>query len=165
MCLNRQRQDRKVFTELIRALGQKKTPSTLTAQLVIEIGKFFLGETYRAGTLERKGAEHLVVNLRKHDCFTFVENVVALAWFVTSRKESFDAFRRLLLKIRSRQGKVQGYPSRLHYFSDWIHDNQKKGLVRDVTADVGGRPLIKAITFMTTHPDIYPPLRNAVNLR
>jgi hypothetical protein len=60
---------------------------------------------------------------------------------------------------------LQGYPSRLHYFSDWIHDNQKKGIVRDVTAEIGGRPLRKALTFMTTNPDRYPPLKNAANLR
>ena len=47
---------------------------------MLEIGKFFLGTPYVAGTLETKGAEHLVVNLREYDCVTFVENVVALAW-------------------------------------------------------------------------------------
>jgi hypothetical protein len=60
---------------------------------------------------------------------------------------------------------LQGYSSRLHYFSDWIHDNQKKGVVRDVTAKIGGRPLRKAITFMTTHPDFYPSLKNTAKLR
>jgi hypothetical protein len=60
---------------------------------------------------------------------------------------------------------LQGYPSRLHYFSDWIHDNQKKGILRDVTAEIGGRPLRKAMTFMTTHPNLYPPLKNGANLR
>ena len=163
--MNRQRQDRKSFVELIRLLDQKKTLAPFPDQLVLEIGKFFMGTPYRAGTLEMKGAEHLVVNLREHDCFTFVENVVALAWLVKSRKESLGAFRRLLLKIRYRQGRLQGYSSRLHYFSDWIHDNQEKGIVRDITAEVGGRPLRKAITFMTTHPDLYPPLKNATNLR
>ena len=151
--------------ELIRFLDQKKTSAPFPDQLVLEIGKFFVGTPYRAGTLEMKGGERLVVNLREHDCFTFVENVVALAWLVKSRQKSFDVFRRVLLKIRYRQGRLQGYPSRLHYFSDWIHDNQKKGFVRDMTADVGGRPLIKAITFMTAHPGLYPPLKNATNLR
>ncbi len=60
---------------------------------------------------------------------------------------------------------MQGYSSRLHYFSDWIHDNQKKGIVRDVTAEIGGRPFRKTINFMTTHPDLYPPLKDAANLR
>ena len=156
--LNRQRQDQKIFAELIRFLDKKKNSTTFPGQLMLEIGKFFLGTPYRAGTLETKGAEHLVVNLREHDCFTFVENVVALAWLVKSREKSFDAFRRVLLKIRYRQGRLQGYSSRLHYFSDWIHDNQKKGIVRDVTAEIGGRPLRKADHL---HDDTSGPLSSA----
>ncbi len=160
-----QGQDRRIFEELIRFLDKKKTSATFPDQVILEIGKFFLGAPYVAGTLETKRAEHLVVNLREHDCVTFVENVVALVWHVKSREKSFEAFRRLLQKIRYRKGRLQGYSSRLHYFSDWIHDNQKKGIVRDVTAEIGGRPLRKAMTFMTTNPDRYPPLKNAANLR
>ena len=201
--MNRQGQDRRIFEELIRFLDKKKTSAKFPDQLMLEIGKFFLGTPYVAGTLETKRTEHLVVNLREHDCVTFVENVVALAWLVEphwqargpsptpvwgdipakrwsihprsrpwpsaagvkSRGKSFEAFRRLLQKIRYRQGRLQGYPSRLQYFSDWIRDNQKKGIVRDVTAEIGGRPLRKAMTFMTTNPDLYPPLKNSANLR
>jgi hypothetical protein len=163
--LNRQGTDRKIFEALISFLDKKKTSAKFPDQLMVEIGKFLLGSLYGTGTLETKGTEHLVVNLREHDCVTFVENVVALAWHVKSREKSFEAFRRLLQKIRYRRGRLQGYSSRLHYFSDWIYDNQKKGILRDVTAAIGGRPLRKAITFMTTHLDLYPPLKNAVNLR
>lgn len=131
---------------------------------MLDIGKFFLGVPYVVGTLETKRAEQLVVNLRELDCITFVENVVALAHLLKSRDRSFGAFRRLLQKIRYRAGRLQGYSSRLHYFSDWIHDNERKGILRDVTAEIGGRPLKKVINFMTTHPDLYPPLKNAVTL-
>jgi hypothetical protein len=163
--LDRQRQDRKIFKELIGFLDKKKTSARFPDQFMLEIGKFFLGTPYVTGTLETKRVEHLVVNLREYDCVTFIENVVALLWHVKSRGKSFETFRRLLQKIRYRQGRLQGYSSRLHYFSDWIHDNQKKGIVRDVTAKIGGRPLRKAITFMTTHPDLYPPLKNVTKLR
>ena len=163
--MNRQRQDRKILADLVTLLGQRKTPVPPAGQLALKIGKHFLGAPYRSGTLESKGAEHLVVNLKEFDCFTFVENVVALVCLLTSPQSSFDAFRGGLRKIRYRQGRVQGYPSRLHYFSDWIHDNQKKGIVRNATSEVGGRVLRKALTFMTTHPELYPPLRNAEYLR
>jgi hypothetical protein len=118
-----------------------------------------------AGTLEAKKAEHLVVNLREFDCFTFVENVVALVRHAKSPERSFEAFQTVLKKIRYRKGRLQGYCSRLHYFSDWIHDNQKKGILKDVTTKIGGRPLRKTITFMTTNPDLYPPLQDPRNLR
>jgi hypothetical protein len=163
--VDRQGQDRIIFEDLVRLLDRKKTPSPPAGELALEIGKCLLGTPYRSGTLESKEAERLIVNLKEFDCFTFVENVTALVCLLTSRPKSFDAFRRILRRIRYRQGRVQGYPSRLHYFSDWIHDNQRKRLVRDVTADVGGRPLKKVINFMTTHPELYPPLRDKVNLR
>jgi hypothetical protein len=60
---------------------------------------------------------------------------------------------------------LQGYPSRLHYFSDWIHDNHKKGIVRDITIKIGGKSYRKPLTFMTTHPELYPPLNEATHLR
>jgi hypothetical protein len=163
--LNRRGQDRRIYEKLIRFLDKKKTSAKFPDQLMLEIGRFFLGTPYVASTLETERAEHLVVNLREHDCVTFVENVVALVWHLKSREKSFETFQRLLQKIRYKQGRLRGYSSRLHYFSDWIHDNQKKGIVRDVTAEIGGRPLRKAMTFMTRNPDLYPPLKNAANLR
>lgn len=163
--MERQGRDQRIFEELIGFLDRKKTLTTSLGQLVVEIGKFFLGKPYVVGTLETKGAERFVMKLREFDCFTFVENVVALAWCLKSQEESFEGFRRLLRKIRYRNGHLQGYASRLHYFSDWIYDNQTKGIVRNVTAEIGGRPSGKAINFMTTHPDLYPPLRNETNLR
>lgn len=163
--MNHPAQDRRIFEELVRFLSKKKTSTKFSGEIILEIGKFFLGAPYGIGTLEGKRAEHLVINLREFDCVTFVENVVALAWLVKSRGKSFEAFRKLLQKIRYRQGRLQGYCSRLHYFSDWIHDNEKKGIVRDVTAEIGGKPLKKVINFMTKNQDLYPRLKNATNLR
>lgn len=160
-----QGQDRRIFRKLIKYLGKKKTSRKILGQLMLGIGRLFLGKPYLAGTLETKKAEHLIVNLREFDCVTFVESLVTLVWCLRSREKSFEAFRRLLRRIRYRQGRLQGYPSRLHYFSDWIHDNQKKGFLKDVTRKIGGRLVRKAIDFMTAHPDLYPQLENMVNLR
>ena len=122
-------QDRTIFDELIRFLDREKSSLEYPDQLILKIGKFFLGTPYSAGSLE-KTAEHLIVNLRECDCVTFVENVVALALLIESEQKSFHTFRKLVQKIRYRQGRLQGYSSRLHYFSDWIHDNQRKGILR-----------------------------------
>ena len=61
---------------------------------------------------------------------------------------------------RYRGGKIKGYPSRLHYFTDWIYDGQKKGIVKDITKSLGGIPYKKEINFMTTHRDAYKQLKN-----
>jgi hypothetical protein len=163
--LNLRTKDREIFEKLIRVLEDKKPSLRSSPELVTEVAKFFLGTPYGTGTLETKGAERLTVNLREVDCFTFVENVVVLSRLFHSKKKSFGTFLDLLKNVRYRRGRMQGYPSRLHYFSDWIHDNQKKGIVRDVTAEVGGRPAKMTIYFMTSHPDLYPALRDAANLR
>jgi hypothetical protein len=162
--VNRQEQDRKIFKKLTRYLSRQKSSPISPGRLILEIGRFFLGAPYAAGTLDTKKPEQLVVNLREYDCVTFVENVVALVWHLKSRQKSFKAFQSLLKRIRYRKGWLKSYPSRLHYFSDWIYDNHKKGIVRDVTAEIGGRSLRKTITFMTAHPELYPPLNNSTNL-
>ncbi len=157
--------DRRRFEELLRFLDKKKISGALPQEILIEIGRFFLGAPYVAGTLEEKGDERLVVNLREFDCVTFLETVLALTCCFTSGRKSFEAFRKLLRRIRYRQGRLRGYCSRLHYFSDWIEDNRKKGIVRNITADIGGRPLRKDMTLMTTHPELYPALKDEGNLR
>lgn len=157
--------DRRIFAGLVRYLNRKKPGPRFCGQMMLDIGTFFLGTPYREGTLETEGPEALVVNLREFDCMTFAETVIALAYLMKSRERSFEHFRSLLKKIRYRAGRLQGYASRLHYFSDWVHDNQKKEVVKDVTADIGGRPLRKTINFMTTHPDLYPRLRDPAVLR
>ena len=163
--MNPRGRDPETFDGLMRYLSGKEIPALCPSRLIVEIGLFFLGATYRAGTLETDGTERLVVNLRELDCFTFVENVVALAWVFKSRQRSFEAFCRMIRKTRYRQGRMQGYASRLHYFSDWIQDNEKKGIVKNVTAEIGGRPWRKTINFMTTHQDLYPALKDGASLR
>ena len=43
----------------------------------------------------------------------------------------------------------------MHYFSEWISDNDAMGLVRDVSEELGGVADEQPIDFMTTHPDAY----------
>lgn len=136
------------------------------------LGLSFVGTPYVANTLELPGPEQVVVNLQQMDCVTFVENVLALALFIReadeetleSDVETQALFRRLLTRIRYRDGRVDGYPSRLHYFSDWILENQARGLVQEVTADLGGVEDYRAIDFMSEHPQSYRQLANPVVL-
>jgi hypothetical protein len=132
------------------------------------IGLSFVGTPYVANTLELPGSEQVVVNLQEMDCVTFVENVLALALFIREAEpdlldrepETRGLYKRILTRIRYRTGRVDGYPSRLHYFSEWILDNEAKGLVREVTKDLGGVPDVRAIDFMTNHPESYRQLAN-----
>ena len=132
------------------------------------IGLSFVGTKYVPATLELPGAEEVVINLQELDCVTFVENVLALALFIRqvgpeileSELETQAVYRRVLTRIRYRNGRVDGYPSRLHYFTDWILDNEAKGMVREVTAELNGVEDFRAIDFMSTHPESYRQLAN-----
>lgn len=137
------------------------------------IGLSFVGTPYVPNTLELPGSEQVVVNLQEMDCVTFVENVLALAHFIRqadtltleSDTETRALYKRILTRIRYRKGRVDGYPSRLHYFSDWILENQAKGLVREVTEELGGVEDYRAIDFMSTHPESYRQLANPLVFR
>lgn len=128
--------------------------------LVVEIARFFLGAPYQAGTLETAGRESLVINLVAFDCTTFVETVLALARCTTAEKLSPSEFRKNVKCIRYRQAKIDGYASRLHYFTDWLRDNEKKALLKDISRPLGGKPVRKKINFMTTHRELYAGLKN-----
>ena len=59
---------------------------------------------------------------------------------------------------------IAGYPSRLHYFTDWVWDNDRRGLVTDISRDLGGSRDTEPIDFMTTHVDAYGQLADPANV-
>ncbi len=122
---------------------------------VARIGRRFVGAPYRPGTLDPPGPETLVVNLREFDCVTFVENALALARAARAPEPSFESFTRELERLRYRGGHRDGYESRLHYFSEWLADNARRGLLELRTEALGGEPDPEPIRFMTDHPDAY----------
>ena len=131
---------------------------------IVSVGKTFTGAPYVARTLEINEEEVLIINLREFDCTTYVENVLAFSLLVSKEEENINAFTSVLRNIRYRDGELKGYPSRLHYFTDWIADNEKKGLVRDISQELGGKKLEKEINFMSEHRDLYPMLKEDSSL-
>lgn len=127
--------------------------------LVLFFARKFLGIPYVASTLENNTDEQLVINLRQLDCTTFVENVLTLTLCTKNGQTAFDDFCNQLRKIRYRNGKV-GYPTRLHYFSEWISDNTRMDFVEETQAPNPPFSAVQTlqINFMSTHVDKYPML-------
>ncbi len=150
------------------AVAYEKSDSLLVEQL-LEKGQgqptlFFarrlLGVPYVAHTLEVGDEEQLVVNLREMDCTTFVETVVALAICANRGEKSFAHYVQTLAQLRYRKGAIDGYTSRLHYFTDWIIDKQQMGLVQEIDQP---NPPFKglqtlSIDYMSKHPQAYKAL-------
>ncbi len=165
--------DWEIVAEHLRwAQGERLDTLPHFGDVLVAIGQRFVGTPYAPGTLEMPGPERLVVNLEALDCVTFVENVLALARLARSAHTDLlnnedrvrSAFQAELIRLRYRDGLLDGYASRLHYFSEWISDNQRKGLVRDLSRELGGLPAAGAVDFMSTHPDAYPQLADPAML-
>ncbi len=124
-------------------------------EVMVEIGKTFIGTDYLGNSLEDNTEEKLVINLRALDCVTFYENCVTLARCVKMNKTTFNDYMAQLQFLRYRDGKIDGYTSRLHYTTDYWFNGEKKGIMKVVTKDIFGEKNVaeipKPINFMTTH--------------
>lgn len=130
---------------------------------ILFFAKSLLDTPYKDRTLEEIGLERLVVNMKEVDCTTFVEIVLALSVVDKRDKSKFSDFITALQEIRYRDGIIDGYCSRLHYFSDWIRDNEKKGLIKDISERLSSDTQILHIHFMSANSGRYLHLRNNVD--
>jgi hypothetical protein len=150
--------DKEILEQILQLFSTEKNAAT--ADLIIKVGTFFKETPYVAHTLETE-PEQLIVNLRELDCTTFAENCLAIARTIKSDNLSFEKFTKELQNIRYRKGEVNGYPSRIHYFSDWIFESNKKKLIKDVSKEVANVPYSLQVNFMSTHPKSYVQLNDS----
>lgn len=123
--------------------------------LMLAAGVGLSGQPYVAGTLEEQPEEQLCIYLTRTDCILFVETCLALAR--TARTGGgFPEFADELRQSRYRDGTVTCYADRLHYTSEWILQGEKRGILKDITMELGGEPYCHPVNFMSTHPDAYP---------
>lgn len=126
---------------------------------IMYFAKSFTGTPYKGGTLDAGMNESLIVRTDSLDCTTYVETVLAL--YLSSLKDNigYGGFKDALQLIRYRNGVINGYTSRLHYFSDWVADNIKKGILREVTCNGQCETRHLSLDYMTTHSGLYRQLR------
>ena len=126
----------------------------------LHFARHMLGVPYVAGTLDGNGTEKLIVRTDALDCTTFVETVLALCIADKRGERDFEGFKKALADVRYRDGFLDGYASRLHYFSDWIRNNEQMGFVRECTSEtLCAQPQKLWLDFMTTHVDSYLPMK------
>ena len=155
--------DREILHETVTWAREQGLQELPMGEIMGLVGSTFVGVPYRESPLEVPGDERLVVDLRGMDCVTFVEQVLAMSRLVREVSEEdlddpealAEQFRDVLTTLRYRDGELDGYLSRLHYFSEWISDNEAKGLVEDLTRGMGGEAVTEPISFMSSNPDAY----------
>ena len=130
----------------------KNVQGETTAERTLSAARGFVGAPYRAGTLEGPGRERLRINLRAVDCWTLVETALAMALC----DGAYADFEARLLQLRYREGRAEGYGSRIHYFGEWLLHAQALGVLADLTPALGGVPLDKPINYVSVNAGRYP---------
>lgn len=146
----------RLFEETMTYAREHNLHERPIGEIMTEMGERFEAKPYAAGLLDEPATETLVCTLNEFDCVTFVESMLALGWVVKRQEVEYETWARYVRDLRYRGGSMAGYCSRLHYFSDWIRDNEQRGHVQNITEAVGGVPYDKNITFMTEHRESYP---------
>ena len=143
------------FEAAMRHATTQAADTTGIGRLMQRIGLHFRGRPYLEGTLDQPDTETLVVRLDGFDCVTFVETALAMARGVRAGDTTYAGFARRLAEQRYRDGTMQGYCSRLHYFTEWLADNEERGIVERLDDELGGRRMRDTLDFMSTHRSAY----------
>lgn len=152
--------EEEICTSIFQLAVEKELHQKPINEIILTIAKNFIGTDYAANTLEIGKNEKLVVFLTGLDCYTFLESSLVFARSIQTSRTTFEDYLRELENIRYRNGKLIEYPSRLHYFSDWIYEMDKRGIGKDISKEIGGIPYKKKIDFMSSHVDSYKRLKD-----
>lgn len=141
------------------AVGERRADEGF-GELIARAGLVQLGTPYLDRPQEDV-PETLVIELETLQCLSLVESTVALARCTWLGTRNADCFQREVQGLRYRDGTIDGYASRLHYFADWAQDNVARGRVAELTPAAGGVTKRVPMDFMTKHPQRYPALNHA----
>jgi hypothetical protein len=161
---DRERLDSWLRTLRAEGLGDAAVP---LGRAVARVGELALGAPYAAATLEQylldggsPEAEPLTLHLSKFDCVSLVEAALAVARTAAAPGAGWERFAAETERMRYRGGVRGGYDSRLHYFSEWIQDGERRGLLRDLGPELGAVRDERPLRFMSGHRGSYPALRD-----
>jgi hypothetical protein len=160
------------WLRVLRAEGYTLRAAPL-GPAVARAGTLALGTPYLAHTLEAYLAgggdpaeEPLALRLTVFDCVTLVEAAVAAARTAAAGPGAgWTHFAAEVERMRYRGGIRAGYASRLHYFSEWIGDGARRGLVRDLGPELGAVADLRPLRFMSAHRGSYAALADQNTFR
>lgn len=144
---------REKFDRLVQRAEAENWKSLPIGERTATVGRALVGTPYKSFTLEIDDrVEAPSVNLGGLDCWTFFEASLAFARMLDEPREDWSPT--TMLKYveldRYRDGQCTGdYLSRLHYLEDWLRDNDRRGLVDDLTRRLGGAKFPHAAREMT----------------
>ncbi|MFM8365485.1 MAG: N-acetylmuramoyl-L-alanine amidase-like domain-containing protein [Verrucomicrobiota bacterium] len=154
---------RKKFTDLMNRAHRAGWAKLPIGERVNRFALALQGTPYVNYTLELDDRiEAPSVNMNGMDCWTLFEIALAMARLNALKPPPYspDDMLRLIEIDRYRSGRCTGrFDSRLHHLEDWIHDNELRGLVTDITPSLGGKRLQRTIAYMGKKPHLFRQLR------
>ena len=120
-----------------------------TADFLMYAARYLLGTPYVTSTLESGDREELRVYLTQTDCILFVETCLDLALTKMQGRGDFAALADNVRQSRYRDGRVGSYGDRIHYTTEWIRQGEARGILQDITLDLGGEESGKKINYMS----------------
>ena len=130
------------FDRLVALAKANDWKSLPIGERTAAVGRALVGTRYKSYTLEIDDRiEAASANFNGMDCWTFFEIALGFARMLDEPAEEWTPGRLLhyIELDRYRGGECTGdYLSRLHYLEDWLFDNDQRGLVDDLTRELGG---------------------------
>jgi len=141
------------FDRLVNEARNRNWAALPIGERTAAVGQALIGTRYKGFTLEIDNRiESPSVNFTGLDCWTFFETSLAFARMIEEPQENWTPERMLhyVELDRYRGGECTGeYLSRLHYLEDWLADNNRRGLIEDLTRSLGGVSVPHAAQEMT----------------
>jgi len=146
-----------VFKRIVDKALAEGWPKLPIGELIGKVALELKGTPYVGFTLDvSNDTEYCVVNLNGLDCVTFFEDCLDLARMLKHGQRSPEALLSEIQFTRYRGGKLGDFTSRLHYTTDWMVDNEKKGVVKILTPELpGAEPFTHKVGIMSQHPENY----------
>ena len=127
------------LVQMAREGGWKTLP---IGERTATVGRALVGTRYKSFTLEIDNRiEAPSANFYGMDCWTFFEIALGFARMLNEPEINWtpETLLHYVELDRYRDGECTGeYLSRLHYLEDWLADNDRRGLVDDLTRQLGG---------------------------
>ncbi|PYK75263.1 MAG: DUF1460 domain-containing protein [Verrucomicrobia bacterium] len=146
------------FNRLVAKAKAENWKALPIGERTAAVGQALVGTRYKHFTLEIDNRiESPSVNFNGMDCWTFFEIALGFARMLNEPESNWTPERMLYYVEldRYRGGQCTGeYLSRLHYLEDWLYDNDRRGLVEDLTRDLGGRSVPHSAREMSVEANV-----------
>ncbi len=133
---------RGTFDRLVGEAKAKNWRALPIGERTATVGHALVGTRYKSFTLEIDDRiEAASVNFDGVDCWTFFEISLGFARMLNEPQTAWTPATLLhYVELDRYRGGVctSEYLSRLHYLEDWLADNDRRGLVKDLTRQLGG---------------------------